>query len=98
MVPTPKFLAIRNNEFSKLPKNLGRVKASYTLSILPSLPPQGCSCVNETLFVTYSIDIPYIVKNLKNYTHGANVMMQPACVLFGTTLNVHRFINLLYFG
>ena len=103
MVPTPKFLAIRNNEFSKLPKNLGGV-ASYILStrsvhptLLP-LPPQRCNCANETLCVTYTIDMPNIVKNSKNYTHGADVMMQPACVLFYTTLNLHRFINLLYFG
>ena len=82
MAPAPKYLAIRNNEFSKLPENLGRV-ASYTLSILPSsFPPQGCNCVNKTLCVTYSIDIPNIVKNSKSYTHSADVIMQPTCVLF----------------
>ena len=88
MVPTPKFLAIRNNKFSKLPKNLERVASYYTLSILPSLPPQGCNCENETLCVTYSIDMSNIVKNSKNYSHGADVMIQPARVLFDTTFNV----------
>ena len=85
-------------KFTKFTKTLGRVANSTLSSILPSLPPQGCNCVNETLCVTYSIDMPNLVKNSKNYTHGADVTMQPRCMLFDTTFNVHRFINLLYFG
>ena len=42
--------------------------------------------------------MPNIVKNSKSYIHGADIMMQPTCVLFDTTFNVDRFINLLYFG